>query len=205
MAKLPKRKSKATGDADKLAAPKIGKWPADQVECRPITELLAYPQNPMMHDAAQIDAIVASMREWGWTIPILVDEKGVIIAGHGRLQAAQKLGLAEVPVMTAKGWTEAQKKSYRIADNAIPRHAGATWHPEMLKIELAALKVADFPVALLGFEPIALEAPAINEPSPPVGPKKKGTIFVSVPAKRMGAARSVISKALSAAGIDHNL
>jgi hypothetical protein len=85
MAKLPKRKSKATGDSDKLAAPKIGKWPADQVERRPITELLAYPQNPMTHDEAQISAIVASMREWGWTIPILVDEKGVIIAGHGRL------------------------------------------------------------------------------------------------------------------------
>jgi hypothetical protein len=180
-------------------------WPADKIERRPIGELLSYPQNPMRHSEEQVGIIAESMREFGWTMPVLVDENGVLICGHGRIAAAQKLGLAEVPVMTATGWTEAQKKAYRIADNAIPRHGGATWDAAMLKIELGDLKLANYPLELLGFDDIALEAPAVVEPSPPAAPKKTGTIFVSVPTKRMGAARKVMAAALTAAGIEHNL
>jgi ParB family transcriptional regulator, chromosome partitioning protein len=124
------------------------------VERRPIGELLAYPQNPMQHSEAQISQIAASMREFGWTIPCLVDEKGVLIAGHGRLRAAQQLGLTEVPVMTAIGWTEAQKRAYRIADNQLPRLA--EWDETMLKVELTDLKFANYPLELIGFEDVQL-------------------------------------------------
>lgn len=193
-----KRKSKPSDDV----APD---WPADRVERRAIGELLVYPQNPMQHSEEQIALIMESMKRFGWTMPVLVDDKGIIIAGHGRLVAAQRLGLAEIPVMTATGWSDAQKKAYRIQDNAIPRHVGAIWDQTMLKLEIDDLKLSNYPLELLGFDPVALEAPAVPDTSPPVSPKKKGTIFVSVPTKRMGAARSVISKALTAAGIDFSI
>ena len=145
------------------AKPKVGAgkngaqprpWPADHVERRPIGELLAYPQNPMQHSEEQIGQIAASMREFGWTMPCLVDEKGMLIAGHGRLRAAQQLGLTEVPVMTATGWTEAQKRAYRIADNQLPRLA--EWDETMLRVELTDLKMADYPIELLGFDDVQL-------------------------------------------------
>jgi ParB-like chromosome segregation protein Spo0J len=74
-------------------------WPADKVERRPISSLLPYARNPRTHSDVQIAQIAASIMEWGWTIPILIDEAGGIIAGHWRLLAARKLGIAEVPVM----------------------------------------------------------------------------------------------------------
>ena len=89
------------------------------------------------------------MREWGWTNPVLVDEAGVIIAGHGRVLAAQTLGWTEAPIMVAKEWTEAQKRAYLIADNKLPELAG--WDDGMLSIELAALSAADFDLGLTGF------------------------------------------------------
>ena len=93
--------------------------------------------------------IAASVREWGWTVPVLVDEEGTIIAGHGRVLAAQALGLDEVPVMVASGWTEAQRRAYVLADNRLALNAG--WDTELLKLELADLKAADFDMALMGF------------------------------------------------------
>jgi DNA modification methylase len=93
--------------------------------------------------------IAASVREWGWTVPVLVDEEGTIIAGHGRVLAAQALGLDEVPVMVASGWTDAQRQAYVLADNRLALNAG--WDTELLKLELADLKAADFDLALMGF------------------------------------------------------
>lgn len=93
--------------------------------------------------------IAASIREWGWTVPVLVDEEGTIIAGHGRVLAAQSLGLVEVPVMVATGWTEAQRRAYVLADNRLALNAG--WDTELLKLELADLKAADFDMELMGF------------------------------------------------------
>jgi hypothetical protein len=93
--------------------------------------------------------IAASIREWGWTNPVLVAEDGTIIAGHGRVLAAQRLGLTEVPVMVARGWSESQRRAYVIADNAIPLNAG--WDLDKLKIELADLSVAGFDLDLVGF------------------------------------------------------
>jgi predicted alpha/beta hydrolase len=84
-------------------------WPADRVARQPIDGLLPYARNARTHSDKQIAQIAASIREWGWTMPVLVDEEGGIIAGHGRVLAARKLGLADVPVMVARGWTRAQK------------------------------------------------------------------------------------------------
>lgn len=77
-------------------------WPADHVERWPLDRLVPYARNARTHGPAQVDQIAASMREWGWTNPVLVDEAGTIIAGHGRIEAARKLGLSEAPVMVAR-------------------------------------------------------------------------------------------------------
>lgn len=124
-------------------------WPADKVERRPLSSLTLYPENARTHSEAQISQIAASMQQWGWTIPILVDEAGVIIAGHGRFMAAKELGLSDVPVMTARGWTEAQKRAYRLADNQLSLNAG--WDDALLGTELEALQDSGFDLDLVGF------------------------------------------------------
>ncbi len=128
------------------------KWPADRVERRPIEALIPYARNARTHSDAQVAQIAASMQEWGWTNPVLVDEGGQIIAGHGRVLAARNLGLAEVPVMVAEGWSEAQKKAYVLADNQLALNAG--WDADMLTNELADLKGSGFDLNLLGFSDI---------------------------------------------------
>ena len=92
---------------------------AKRIELRPIERLRPYERNPRTHSEAQVDQIAASMVEFGWTNPILVDENAGILAGHGRLLAARKLGLAEVPVIRFEHLTEAQKRAYLIADNQL--------------------------------------------------------------------------------------
>jgi ParB-like chromosome segregation protein Spo0J len=124
-------------------------WPADKVERRSVASLVPYARNPRTHTPAQVDQIAASIREWGWTVPVLVDEQGGLIAGHGRVMAAKLLGLTEIPVMVATGWTEAQKRAYVIADNKLTLNSG--WDDELLKVELDDLKALDFDLALMGF------------------------------------------------------
>ena len=124
-------------------------WPADRVERRKTSSLVPYARNARTHSDAQVAQIAASVREWGWTVPVLVGEEGTIIAGHGRVLAAQSLGLDEVPVMVASGWTDAQRRAYVLADNRLALNAG--WDTELLKVELGELNVADFDLALLGF------------------------------------------------------
>ena len=114
------------------------KWPADKVERRAVAALIPYARNARKHSPEQVDQIAASIREWGWTVPVLVDEQGGIIAGHGRVLAAQKLGLVDVPVMVAAGWSEAQKRAYVLADNKLALNAG--WDDDLLKIELDDLQ-----------------------------------------------------------------
>jgi hypothetical protein len=87
-------------------------WPADKVERWAIDRLIPYAKNARTHTDAQVAAIAASIREWGWTTPALVGEDGGLIAGHARVLAARQLGIAEIPVMVAAGWTEAQKRAY---------------------------------------------------------------------------------------------
>ena len=124
-------------------------WAADKVERRSIASLVPYARNARMHSAEQIDQIAASIREWGWTVPVLVDEADGIIAGHGRVLAAHKLGIAEIPVMVAAGWTAAQKRAYVLADNKLALNAG--WDDAMLRVEIDDLQGTGFDLGLIGF------------------------------------------------------
>lgn len=124
-------------------------WPADKVERRNIKTIIPYARNSRTHSDEQVAQIAASIKEWGFTNPILVDVDGEIIAGHGRLLAAQKLGLDEVPCITAVGWSDAQKKAYVIADNKLALNAG--WDMEYLRLELDDLAGMDFNLDLTGF------------------------------------------------------
>jgi ParB-like chromosome segregation protein Spo0J len=119
------------------------------VEMRPITSIKPYDQNPRHNDAA-VDAVAASIREFGFRQPIVVDEDGVIIVGHTRYKAALKLGLETVPVHVAKGLTPEQIKALRIADNKTA--ALSDWNYELLPIELAQLRGMHYDLGLLGFD-----------------------------------------------------
>ena len=125
-------------------------WPADKVERRPVADLIPYARNARTHSDAQVAQIAASVNEWGWTTPVLVDEAGSIIAGHGRVLAARKLGLTDVPVMVATGWSEAQKKAYVLADNQLALNAG--WDMDLLKVEVGDLNLDGFDLDLIGFD-----------------------------------------------------
>lgn len=124
-------------------------WPADKVERRSVSALVPYARNARTHSEDQVAQIAASIREWGWTVPVLVDEDGGLIAGHGRVLAARKLGLTEIPVMVASGWTEVQKRAYILADNKLALNAG--WDADLLRIELTDLQAFDFDLGLTGF------------------------------------------------------
>ena len=87
-----------------------------QIERRPIGALRPYERNARKHPPEQVAQIAASIREWGWTMPVLIDEQDLIIAGHGRVEAAKLIGIDTVPVIVARGWTEAQRRAYAIAD-----------------------------------------------------------------------------------------
>ena len=124
-------------------------WPADQVERRSVAELVPYARNARTHSGEQVDQIAASIREWGWTTPVLIDADGGIIAGHGRVLAAKKLRLADIPVMVARDWSEAQKRAYVLADNKLALNAG--WDDALLANELIDLNGLGFDIPLIGF------------------------------------------------------
>lgn len=124
-------------------------WPADQTERRKVSDLTPYARNSRTHSDEQVAQIAASIKEWGFTTPILIDPDGGIIAGHGRLMAAQRLGLEDVPCIIAEGWTEAQKRAYVIADNKLALNAD--WDDELLKIEFKELEGLRFNLELTGF------------------------------------------------------
>lgn len=176
MAKAPKEKP---SEKEKLV--EVGRqWPADKVERRAVSELVPYARNARTHSPEQVDQIAASIREWGWTTAVLIDEKGGIIAGHGRILAAHKLGIKDVPTMTARGWTEAQKRAYILADNKLALNAG--WDAELLKTELLDLDHMNVDLTMLGWSDEELSdifAPiwgdedmerAEETPEPPVNP-----------------------------------
>lgn len=130
----------------------VKKWPASAVEMRNVSELKPHPRNSRRHTKEQIDLIAKSIAEWGFTIPVLIDDQNTILAGHARVEAAKVNKLDTVPVVVAKGWTEAQKKAYVIADNQLTL-AGSDWDAELLRLELKDLREAGFDESLLGFEP----------------------------------------------------
>jgi len=129
-------------------------WPADEVCRMPVADLIPYVGNARTHSKKQVAQIAASIVEWGWTTPILVDEGGAIIAGHGRVMAAQKLNIPEIPVMVARGWTEAQKRAYVLADNQLPMNAG--WDDDILRVEIKAIEGLHFDIGKIGFDTEAL-------------------------------------------------
>ena len=134
------------------------------VKYKAVEDLIPYARNSRTHSDEQVAQIAASIKEWGWTTPILVDETGGIIAGHGRLLAARKLKMEQVPTIEAAGWSDAQKRAYVIADNKLALNAG--WDAEMLSLELGELGELGFDLDLLGFDDEELkgfEAPEGNE------------------------------------------
>jgi DNA modification methylase len=149
-----------------------------EIEWRSVEDLIPYARNSRTHSKDQVAQIAASIREFGWTNPILVDGDGTIIAGHGRVMAARKLGEKDVPCIELGHLTEAQKRAYVIADNQLALNAG--WDAEMLKVEIAELVDADFDLGLLGFDDAMLaglmgvETEGLTDPDdvpePPVVP-----------------------------------
>jgi DNA modification methylase len=149
-------------------------WPADKIERWSLARLAPDARNARTHSDDQVAQIAASIQEFGFTNPILVDPTGTIIAGAGRLAAAQLLGLADVPVMVARGWSDAQIRAYLIADNKLALNAG--WDVATLALELGDLESMGFDLALTGFSapeiaelmaPAAIFAPVVVAP---VGP-----------------------------------
>ena len=120
------------------------------IDYLPTTDLLPYAMNSRTHSDDQVAQIAASIKEFGFTNPILIDDAAGIIAGHGRLMAAKRLNLTEVPTITLQGLTEAQKKAYVIADNKLALNAG--WDTEALTAELKRLQELDFNLDLIGFD-----------------------------------------------------
>src|SRR5262245_25257963 len=162
-------------------------WPADAVERRPVGSLVPYVRNARTHSPEQVAQIAASIREWGWTVPVLVDEQSNIIAGHCRVLAAQRLGLVDVPVMVARGWSDAQKQAYVIADNKLALNAG--WNEDLLRIELGELKGLGADLGLTGFGELELDglfarvsdgnADPDEAPEPPVNPiSRSGDLWI---------------------------
>jgi DNA modification methylase len=125
------------------------RWPADRPERRLVADLVPYAKNARTHSKEQIAEIARSIQEWGWTTPVLIDEVGGIIAGHGRVMAAKELGILEVPVLVASEWTETQKRAYVLADNKLALNAG--WDTDLLRVEIADLQALNFDLGLIGF------------------------------------------------------
>ena len=158
-----------------------------QIEQIGIATLIPFAKNSRTHDDAQVAQIAASIREFGFTNPVLIDESNGIIAGHGRVMAARKLKLDEVPCIRLSHLTDAQKRAYVIADNKLALNAG--WDDAMLKLEMADLKALDFDLDLTGFsadeidkllaEPTEGLTDPDETPEPPVEPRSKlGDIWV---------------------------
>lgn len=126
------------------------------IERLPLDALIPYARNSRTHSAEQVAQVAASMREFGFTSPVLIDAQGGIIAGHGRVMAARQLGLPDVPCIRLPHLTEAQKRAYVIADNKLALNSG--WDEDMLRLEIEDLQGMDFDLDLLGFSDDELAA-----------------------------------------------
>jgi len=138
----------------------------DQIETLPVQGLVPYARNSRTHSPEQVAQIAASMREFGFTNPVLIDDAGGIVAGHGRVLAAQSLGLQAVPCLRLTGLSEAQRRAYIIADNKLAENAG--WDDEMLRLELIDLQDMEYDLGLIGFDDAEL-AELLADPGTPEG------------------------------------
>jgi len=132
-----------------------------KIEQIPTADLIPYARNTRTHSPEQVAQIAGSIREFGFTNPVLIDSENGIIAGHGRIMAAQKLGLKDIPCIRLAHLTDTQKRAYIIADNKLALNAG--WDEEMLGLELSDLRELDFDLDLTGFDGAEIEA-ALNPP-----------------------------------------
>src|SRR6187200_213409 len=125
------------------------------IDYRPVASLIPYTRNARTHSEAQVALIAGSIREYGFTNPVLVDGANGIIAGHGRVMAARKLGLPTVPVIELAHLTDAQKRAYILADNRLAEQAG--WDRDLLAIEFSTLIEEGFEVEATGFDTIEID------------------------------------------------
>mgnify|MGYP006935493251 FL=1 len=132
-----------------------------EISLRQVAALVPYARNSRTHSDAQVAQIAASIREFGWTNPVLIDGADGIIAGHGRLLAARKLGLTEVPCIVLDHLSETQKRALIIADNKLALNAG--WEASLLSVELRDLDDSDFDMTLTGFDERELANLLISE------------------------------------------
>ena len=155
--------------------PELRPWAADTVERWPLERIHEYSDNARIHSEEQIRQIAASMERFGVASPVLVDEDGVLIYGHGRRRAAELIGFDELPVCVARGWTEDEKKAYRLLDNTVPLNAD--WDRALLRGELTELKLSGFDLKLIGFSTSSLNSllasPAAKDPDAIPEPPKK--------------------------------
>ena len=128
----------------------MSQWAAKEIEQIAINDLIPYDRNPKIHPDTQIKQLANSIREWGWTMPILVDENTQVIAGHGRLFAAKELDMQEVPCIRATGWTEQQKKAYVIADNKLAENG--EWDTNEYFTQLKEMSNDGFDLGLMGVD-----------------------------------------------------
>ena len=156
--------------------------PADAVQQWPVDRLQAFPRNSRTHSPAQVSQIAASIREFGFAVPVLAQADGTIIAGHARVLAARQLGLESVPVMVAAGWSDAQVRAYVIADNKLALNSA--WDEELLAVELDELRDLKFDMSLMGFEARELND-LIGTPNTGVDPDEVPLVPV-VPVSRAG-------------------
>jgi ParB-like chromosome segregation protein Spo0J len=173
------------------------------------TDLIPYANNPRTHSDQQVAQVAASIQEFGFNNPILIDEHNSIIAGHGRLAAAQKLGMGLVPTITLEGLTEAQRKAYVIADNKLTENGG--WDYDTLAIEVDRLKELDADIGLLGFELSDLEFTEPESVALGLTPEQKLDNFLNGDTKilrlaydedEMESLVAMLDKGLSATGLD---
>ena len=178
-----------------------------KVSYRRVEDLIPYARNARTHSDDQVARIAGSIKEFGWTNPILVDGENGIIAGHGRLAAARKLGMSEVPVIELDGLSDVQKRAYIIADNKMALDAG--WDDELLKIEFEDLKIEGYDLDHTGFSEVEIgnvlngwdsDIPEFDEDSEP---DTGSRIVLKIAAEDEAQAKEVITNALEAAGIGY--
>lgn len=126
-----------------------------KIEEKSVKELIPYANNARTHSDEQITRLCSSIREYGFTTPIIIDEENNVLAGHGRLEAVKRLGWEKVPCAVLEGLTKAQKKAYIIADNKLA--LDADWDFNMLRLELENLKELDFDLGLTGFDEFEID------------------------------------------------
>lgn len=174
------------------------------IEMWSIQKVLPYANNAKEHPDLQITQLASSMQQFGFVNPVLVDALGTLIAGHGRILAANKLGMKKVPVIQLGYLSDAEAKALRLADNVIPSRGH--WNADLVELELSSLKAINFDLVPLGLDDI--DFPELDEPLPPAAPKpnrSKTTIFVSVLNQDVEKARRAIKTALDKAKVGHNI